>query len=344
MGDRTRNGLFPALLFTGLGCFAWFLLAGYTDLTPSAEAVLGSGWVCLFLVVLFNALGFLTLRVSAWLNRQYVLHVQRRWKVAAACMAVLAVYLLVDYGFLVVGKALVGARHPFAFSGGGVRILLVVWLVEVAVLGLLLSNRMMAQTLRLSQRAAELQAENNAARYAALQSQLNPHFLFNNLNALIAEIEYDPARAVSFTRNLSEVYRYVLQAQSRPLVSLGEELRFADAYLYLHVVRLGECLRCRVEVTDEERECRVPPLTLQLLIENVVKHNTITASRPMEIVVATDDGWLTVSNPIRPRQGVASEGVGLRNLSNRCRIMLGREIEVLRTSTSFTVKVPMSYE
>ena len=99
----------------------------------------------------------------------------------------LAVYLLVDYGFLVVGKALVGARHPFAFSGGGVRILLVVWLVEVAVLGLLLSNRMMAQTLRLSQRAAELQAENNAARYAALQSQLNPHFLFNNLNALIAD-------------------------------------------------------------------------------------------------------------------------------------------------------------
>ena len=259
-------------------------------------------------------------------------------------MAVLAAYLLVDYGFLVVGKALVGARHPFAFSGGGVRILLVVWLVEVAVLGLLLSNRMMAQTLRLSQRAAELQAENNAARYAALQSQLNPHFLFNNLNALIAEIEYDPARAVSFTRNLSEVYRYVLQAQSRPLVSLGEELRFAEAYLYLHVVRLGDCLRCRVEVTDEERECRVPPLTLQLLIENVVKHNTITASRPMEIVVATDDGWLTVSNPIRPRQGVASEGVGLRNLSNRCRIMLGREIEVLRTSTSFTVKVPMSYE
>ena len=69
MGDRTRNGLSPALLFTGLGCFAWFLLAGYTDLTPSAEAVLGSGWVCLVLVVLFNALGFLTLRVSAWLNR-----------------------------------------------------------------------------------------------------------------------------------------------------------------------------------------------------------------------------------------------------------------------------------
>nr|WP_274957279.1 histidine kinase [Millionella massiliensis] len=97
----------------------------------------------------------------------------------------------------------------------------------------------MAQTLRLSQRAAELQAENNAARYAALQSQLNPHFLFNNLNALIAEIEYDPARAVSFTCNLSEVYRYVLQAQSRPLVSLGEELRFAEAYLYLHVVRLA---------------------------------------------------------------------------------------------------------
>ena len=99
------------------------------------------------------------------------------------------------------------------------------------------------QTLRLRQRAAELQRENNTARYTALQQQLNPHFLFNSLNTLIAEIEYDPARAVSFTRRLSEVYRYVLQVQDRPLVTLGEELRFADAYLYLHPGAAGRLPR-----------------------------------------------------------------------------------------------------
>ncbi len=253
-------------------------------------------------------------------------------------------FLVVDYGFLVTGKLLAGTQHPFTFPNGGMRMLVVVWLVELAVLGLLLTNRAMAQTLRLRQRAAELQRENNTARYIALQQQLNPHFLFNSLNTLIAEIEYDPAQAVVFTRRLSEVYRYVLRVQRLPLVPLDEELRFADAYLYLHRVRLGDCLGCRMEIPDGMRECSLPPLTLQLLIENVIKHNAITSSHPLEIEIAVRDGWLTVSNPIRAKRGVESGGVGLQNLSNRCRMMLGREIEVLRTENWFTVKIPLSHE
>lgn len=334
----------PGLVFTGLGIFAWMLLAGYTELSPRAEAILGSGWIGLFLVVLFNALGFLTLRISAWLDGQYLLNARRKWRIALTYAGVMIMFLGVDYGFLVMGKLLVGSRQPFVFPNGGIPILIIVWLVELTVLGLLLANRTMAQTLRLQQRAAELQRENNAARYSALQHQLNPHFLFNSLNALIAEIEYNPSRAVSFTRNLSDVYRYVLQAQSKPLVSLEEELRFAASYLFLHEVRLGDCVRCRLEVSDPDRESLLPPLTLQLLIENVLKHNAITPSHPMEIFVGAADGWLTVSNPIRPRKKPESEGVGLKNLSNRCRIMLGREIEILQTPETFTVKVPLRYE
>lgn len=341
--DR-KNRWLSALLFSGLGLFAWLLLAGYTNLSPATENVLKTRWGAIFLIVLFNALGFLTLRISEWLNTQYLLHARRRWKIAVAYLAVLGMFLAVDYGFLVTGKLLAGSRHPFAFPNGGVRMLVVVWLVELAVLGLLLANRAMAQTLRLRQRAAELQRENNTARYTALQQQLNPHFLFNSLNTLIAEIEYDPARAVSFTRRLSEVYRYVLQVQNRPLVTLGEELRFADAFLYLHRVRLGDCLGCRTEIPDGMHEFRLPPLTLQLLIENVIKHNAITVSRPLEITISASEGWLTVSNPVRPKRGAESGGVGLQNLSNRCRIMLGRGIEVSRTDGCFTVKIPLSHE
>ena len=341
--DR-KNRWLSGLLFSGLGLFAWLLLTGYTNLSPATENVLKTRWGALFLVVLFNALGFLTLRISAWLNAQYLLHARRRWKIAAAYLGVLGMFLVVDYGFLVTGKLLAGSQHPFTFPNGGVRMLVVVWLVEMAVLGLLLANRAMAQTLRLRQWAAELQRANNTARYTALQQQLNPHFLFNSLNTLIAEIEYDPARAVSFTRRLSEVYRYVLQVQDRPLVTLGEELRFAEAYLYLHRVRLGDCLGCRIEIPDDVRECRLPPLTLQLLIENVIKHNAITASHPLEIAITAGGGWLTVSNPVRPKRGTETGGVGLRNLSNRCRIMLGREIEIADTGGRFTVKIPLSHE
>ena len=331
------------MLFVGLGLFAWLLLTRYTNLSPRSEEVLGTVWGAVFLVALFTVLGFLTLRISAWLNVQYLLHARSKWKIALAYLGVMGMSFAVDYGFLVVGKLLARAQHPFTFPNGGVRMLVVVWLVELAVLGLLLANRAMAQTLRLRQRSAELQRENNTARYTALQ-QLNPHFLFNSLNTLVAEIEYDPARAVAFTRRLSDVYRYVLRVQRLPLVTLDEELRFAEAYLYLHRVRLGECLGCRMEIPDEMREYRLPPLTLQLLIENVIKHNAITALHPLEIGIAVRDGWLTVSNPIRAKRGVESGGVGLQNLSNRCRIMLGRAIEVVHTEASFTVKIPLSHE
>lgn len=344
MHSDRKNRWLSGLLFSGLGLFAWLLLTSYTDLSPATEQVLKTPLGAFFLIVLFNALGFLTLRISAWLNAQYMLHARRRWKIVVAYLVVLGMFFVVDYGFLVTGKLLAGAQHPFTFPNGGVRMLVVVWLVELAVLGLLLANRAMAQTLRFRQRAAELQRENNTARYTALQQQLNPHFLFNSLNTLIAEIEYDPARAVSFTRRLSDVYRYVLRVQRLPLVSLDEELRFAEAYLYLHRVRLGDCLGCRMEIPDEMREYRLPPLTLQLLIENVIKHNAITISHPLEIEIAVRNGWLVVSNPIRAKRGVESEGVGLRNLSNRCRIMLGSEIEVEHTEARFTVKIPLNHE
>lgn len=141
-----------------------------------------------------------------------------------------------------------------------------------------------------------------------------------------------------------EVRNEVTDLLEESIQSLDEELRFADAYLYLHRVRLGNCLGCRMEIPDEVRECSLPPLTLQLLIENVIKHNVITSSHPLEIEIAARDGWLTVSNPIRTKRGAESGGVGLQNLSNRCRMMLGREIEVLRTEDRFTVKIPLSHE
>ena len=117
--------------------------------------------------------------------------------------------------------------------------------------GLLLSNRSIQNTLKLQQEAAELQKENNTARYAALQNQLNPHFLFNSLNTLIAEIEYNPSNAVRFTKHLSSVYRYVLQSQDKTLVPLNEELDFMKSYLFLHEVRLGNCISCECLVPDD---------------------------------------------------------------------------------------------
>ncbi len=333
------------VLFTGLGVFSYLLLLA-DGINRSAEVggVLSSAGALAFIIVAFNILGFATIRSGEWITRQYPLYIRQRWKIALIYGAVALALLLLNYGLIVLAKLLAGAAHPFTFPYGGLRLLVVVWLAELVILGLLLANRSMQSAMKSQQEAARLKAENDAALYAALQNQLNPHFLFNTLNTLIAEIEYDPRNAVQFTAKLSNVYRYVLQQQDKPLVALREELEFADAYLFLHEVRLGGYISSRADIPEDYRESMLPPLTLQLLVENIVKHNTIGRQHPMEIRIAIDDGMLVVSNPIHPRQGAPSSGIGLENLSKRCRLMMDRDIVVDDSGGVFTVKIPLLYE
>ena len=159
------------------------------------------------------------------------------------------------------------------------------------------------------------------------------------------EIEYNPSNAVRFTKHLSSVYRYVLQSQDKTLVPLNEELDFMKSYLFLHEVRLGNCISCECLVPDDYSDAMLPPLTLQLLVENVIKHNSITSGKPMRIHIDIENNYLIVSNPIQPKKSNdSSSGVGLNNLSNRCKLMLGEEIIVIKENNSFTVKVPLGYE
>lgn len=167
---------------------------------------------------------------------------------------------------------------------------------------------------------------------------------FNSLNTLIAEIEYNPSNAVRFTRNLSDVYRYVLQSQDKTLITLGEELEFIQSYLFLHEVRLGNCIACNITIPTEAMEYQLPPLTLQLLVENVIKHNSINSNKPMDITIQIVDHFLVVSNPIHAKKSDTTSGVGLQNLSNRCKLMIGTDIIINNENQIFTVKVPLIYE
>ena len=328
-------------LFSGLGIFSFLLLIHYADFPSDITDTFSSFGTCLFFVVAFNVLGYFTIRVSSWLNTQYALNIKSRGKITVMYILVMLAFLLLNYSLLVVAKLLVGAERLFTFPNGGLRILILVWLIELVVLGLLLAYRSMQNTLKLQQHAADLQKENNTARYTALQNQLNPHFLFNSLNTLIAEIEYNPQNAVIFTKNLSNVYRYVLQCQDKPLVTLGEEMEFMKAYLFLHEVRLGDCITCQCDISSEDMEQMLPPLTLQLLVENVIKHNSITIGNPMKIDISIQNDYLTVCNLIHPKKNRTSVGVGLQNLSNRCRLIIGKEINIQDKHGMFVVIVPL---
>ncbi len=125
---------------------------------------------------------------------------------------------------------------------------------------------------------------------------------------------------------------------------MTEELEFLQSYLFLHKVRLGDCISCNCCIASGYTSCMLPPLTLQLLAENVINHNSITLSKPMKIDIRLEEGYLAVSNPIQPKKSHESPGVGLKNLSNRCQLMLGKEIIVHNDEKVFIVKVPLLYE
>lgn len=342
MNNKQKDKLIYSVLFTGLGVFSYLLLYNFTPIPERVPDEISSVAICLFFMLAFNFLGFSTIHITSWINRQYTINIRKKWRIAMIYIGMMLMFLLLNYGLLVVGKLLLKDPYIFTFPKGGLKILLLVWLIELVVVGLALANRSMKRSLVLQTQTAELQKENTNAQYKALQQQLNPHFLFNSLNTLIAEIEYSPKNAVTFTQKLSDVYRYVLQSQNKTMVTLNDELEFLNAYLFLHKVRLGDCIVCNLNIAEELKDCVLPPLTLQLLIENVIKHNSISQNRPMNIKISATHGELIVSNPMIPKKNSSISGVGLSNLSKRCKLMIGKDIQISNENNLFTVKVPLS--
>ena len=183
-------------------------------------------------------------------------------------------FFLLNYGLLVTAKFLVGASHPFVFPNGGWRILILVWLVELVILGLLLANRSMQHTLKLQKQAAALQEENNIARYTALQNQLNPHFLFNTLNVIQQMAGTESAyRTQALIMALSHLLRYSLMSNDEQ-VPLSREVRVVDEYYSIYHVRFGDRVQMEWAFSDllDLTETMVPSFILQPIVENAFKH------------------------------------------------------------------------
>ena len=197
-------------------------------------------------------------------------------------------------------------------------------------------------------RAERLEKESAVARLDSLRRQVDPHFLFNSLNALTSLVEEaDPARAVRFIRQLSSVYRYVLDSQSQELVPLVEELAFAEAYVFLQKTRLDEALQVELNVplTGALAGLFLPPLALQLLLENALKHNTAYQADPLRLRVAVDAAavTLTVRNTLRPRRLAPGEasGRGLENLRARYGFLTDRPVAAGPVAGEFVVTLPL---
>jgi len=185
-------------------------------------------------------------------------------------------------------------------------------------------------------------AKTASAQFDALKNQLDPHFLFNSLNVLTSLIEENPEAATRFTTALSKVYRYVLEQKNKPLVAVEEELRFARLYMSLLEMRFEESIVFEAPVQVSNIEAKVVPLSLQLLLENAVKHNQVTPSRKLHIRIFEENGQLFVTNNLQPKSVVkGGAGVGLENIKQRYALITNRPMVVSREKNLFRVGIPM---
>lgn len=191
----------------------------------------------------------------------------------------------------------------------------------------------------------KLIAKSANAQFETLKNQLDPHFLFNSLNVLSSLIDENPNHAQRFTSSMSKIYRYVLEQKDKELVTVEEELDFAKTYCDLLKTRFEDSVNFEFEVSEQDRKGFVVPLSLQLLLENCIKHNFATSAKPLNIRILSENGFLCVENNLQQREVTKDrEGIGLSNIVQRYALITDRNVFIEKSEHNFKVKIPLLTE
>jgi len=187
-----------------------------------------------------------------------------------------------------------------------------------------------------------LKRESLQAQLNALRTQVNPHFLFNNLNTLSSLIPEDPKHAVDFVQQLSVVYRHILEVKEEKTILLKDEMNVLNAYTFLLKTRFGNNLEVNINIPEEKLQKKIVPLSLQILMENAIKHNIVSSDKPLFIDVFAENGSLVVSNNLQMKNQInESTGIGLDNIRNRYKMLGNEPVTVTESETNFTVSIPL---
>jgi hypothetical protein len=204
------------------------------------------------------------------------------------------------------------------------------------------SNYITNHWIKAIEKNEELKRENLSAKYEALKNQVNPHFLFNSLNALSGVVEQKPELATDFIKKLSDIYRYVLEQNDKELVSIKDEIKFVDDYIFLSKMRFEKGLIFNSNITNDQN-LQVVPLGLQILVENAIKHNIISDKKPLKIEMEIEEGFVIVKNNLQKKKTINSgkEPLGLENLKKRYTYLSDASVEVIESDSTFIVKLPI---
>lgn len=283
-------------------------------------------------------------RVFSFVNNKFPLYEQTRKRIIWLAIGFLS-YTIVGYSvikFILLTLVFnIDFNWPQYFRGLRVSVIasaLVTIIYETAHLFMLWKQSVMETE---SLKKAGIQAE-----LEALKEQVNPHFMFNSLNTLAGLIPEDPVRAVTFVERLADTYRYVLNMQKKELVSLEDELKFLNAFTYVLKTRFGDKLQVNIDIEEELKKHYVPPVILQILLENAVKHNIVSKEKPLTVNISstrTGNGVeITVSNPLQLKEKKEeSSGLGLSNITKRYELLNRPLPKITVTDTSFEVSVTL---
>lgn len=214
---------------------------------------------------------------------------------------------------------------------------------SVLVLSIMLAREFLFSWRELALREQKMKNEVLTSKFELLKNQVNPHFMFNSLNTLNSLISQDQDLASKYVGQLSNVYRSVLEAGKNEVITVGEELKMLESYIFLQSIRFEDRFRVDIQLDEHTKSKHLPPLVLQMLIENAIKHNEVTSDHPLVIQVYTEGEMICVKNKIVPKKVLPGDAsnIGLANIRSRYEVLSDIPIEVINEDADFIVKLPL---
>ncbi len=336
------NDLYKKLWFAlGIGTLVFVIgngLEGGFHFNTAKELLVNFGFYQLYTVSLFvsNAFYFKYVNKFKWQNKHHLLraitNIIGGVVITIAVIFIIRMMTALYYEGIAFDEFLKYERWRNYVFGVAVTLFVVIILHAVYYF---------KQTQEQKVKESQIVAKTEVAKFESLKSQLDPHFLFNSLNVLTSLINENPDKAEDFTTKLSKIYRYVLEQKDKDLISVEEELAFAKTYMTLLQTRFEEAIVFSLpEAVDEE--LKIVPLTLQLLLENAVKHNVISSDNPLEIKIYIDGKYLCIENNVNKKQVLEkSTKVGLKNIIQRYDLVTDDKVIIDSGRLQFKVKVPL---
>lgn len=232
-----------------------------------------------------------------------------------------------------------GDMSQYNFTGSFLLSLFITYFISAVYVAIYYFNEYKQNMIK----AEKLETANIEARFEMLKTQINPHFLFNSLNTLMNLVE-ENSTALRYTESLSEFMRYLLQSKEKKVVALADELHIVRGYVFMQKIRFEEKLDVSITINSDLFEMAVPPLSIQMLIENAIKHNIVSAQKPLkvEIFESCNKACVVIRNNLQPRiEHEPSAGVGLQNIVNRYSYLTNNKVVINRTEDYFSVQIPL---